>query len=187
MRHRNFLPRGHKYQLKRMDKYFDNRDESKSTAPSCTSTGKRVFLIVSEVTFVFGKKIKDGKKRKDAKASKGDTFKKMSIFFKYLPYWKDYIRHAIDGMYAQKNVFDSIIGILLDVKGKTKEGLNSRLDLVNLGIRPELHPAPQANGKYHLLVASYNLNPDEKHAICVWLKTLKVSSRFCLKLGVLCQ
>jgi hypothetical protein len=174
MRHRNFLPRGHKYQLKRMDKYFDNRDESKSTTPSCTSTGKRVFLIVSEVTFVFGKKIKDGKKRKDAKASKGDTFKKMSIFFKY-------------GMHVQKNVFDSIIGILLDVKGKTKEGLNSRLDLVNLGIRPELHPAPQANGKYHLLVASYNLNPDEKHAICVWLKTLKVSSRFCLKLGVLCQ
>jgi hypothetical protein len=51
--------------------------------------------------------------------------------------------------------------------------------LVNLGIRPELHPAPQANGKYHLPTTSYNLNPDEKHAICVWLKTLKVSSGFC--------
>jgi hypothetical protein len=68
---------------------------------------------------------------------------------------------------------------LLDVKGKTKEGLNSRLDLVNLGIRPELHPVPQANGKHHLPTASYNLNPDEKHTISVWLKTLKVPSRFC--------
>ena len=85
MRHRRFLPRGHKYRLKRMDKYFDNRDESKSTAPSGTSGGKRVFLIVSKVTFVFGKKTKDGKKRKDVKASEGDTFKKMSNFFKYLP------------------------------------------------------------------------------------------------------
>jgi hypothetical protein len=60
---------------------------------------------------------------------------------------------------------------LLDIKGKTKEGLNSRLDLVNLGIRKELHPIPQPNGKYLLSAASYNLNPGEKHEICVWLKT----------------
>ena len=99
MRHKCILPRGHKYRLKRMDKYFDNRDESKYTAPSGTSAGKRVFLIVSKVTFVFGMKTKDGKKRKDVKASEGDTFK-MSIFFKYLPYWKDLdIRQVIDDMH----------------------------------------------------------------------------------------
>ena len=79
MRHKRFLPRGHKYQLKKMDKYFDNRDEAKSTAPSGRSVGKRVFQIISKVTVVFGKKTKDGKKRKDVKASEGDTFK-MSIF-----------------------------------------------------------------------------------------------------------
>jgi hypothetical protein len=45
------------------------------------------------------------------------------------------VRHAIDGMHIQKNVFESIIGTLLDIKGKTKEGLNSRLDLVILGIK----------------------------------------------------
>ena len=82
-------------------------------------------------------------------------------------------------MHVQKNVFDSLIGILLDVKGKIKEGLNSPLDLVNLGIRKELHPIPQPNGKYLLLAANYNLNPEEKHEICVWLKTLKVPSEFC--------
>ena len=38
----------------------------------------------------------------------GDTFKKKSIFFKYLSYWKDLdVRHAIDGMHVQKNVFES--------------------------------------------------------------------------------
>jgi hypothetical protein len=39
------------------------------------------------------------------------------------------------GMHIQKNVFESIIGTLLDIKGKTKEGLNSRMDFVNLGIK----------------------------------------------------
>jgi hypothetical protein len=75
-------------------------------------------------------------------------------------------------------MFDSIIGILLDVKGKAKKGLNSCMYLVNLGIREELH-VPLANGKYHLPTYSYNLNPNKKHAKCVCLKTLKVPSGFC--------
>jgi hypothetical protein len=37
---------------------------------------------------------------------------------------------VIDGMHVQKNVFESLIGTLLDIKSKTKEGLNSRMDLV---------------------------------------------------------
>jgi hypothetical protein len=89
------------------------------------------------------------------------------------------VRHTIDGMHVQKNVFESIIGTLLDIKGKTKEGPKSRVDLVNLGIKKELHPVLQENGKYHLSAASYNLNVDEKHAMCVWLKNLRVPFRFC--------
>jgi hypothetical protein len=71
-----------------------------------------------------------------AQPSPRATFKKKSISFEYLPYWKELdVRHAIDGMHVQKNVFESIIGTLLDIKGKTKEGLNSHMDLVNLGIK----------------------------------------------------
>jgi hypothetical protein len=51
--------------------------------------------------------------------------------------------------------------------------------MVQLDIKKELHPVLQENGKYHLPAASYNLNNDEKHAMCVWLKNLKVPSRFC--------
>jgi hypothetical protein len=58
-------------------------------------------------------------------------------------------------MHVQKNVFVSIIDTLLDIKGKTKEGLNSRMDLVNLGIKKELHPVLQENGKYHLPAVKY--------------------------------
>jgi len=101
MRHRRFLPPDHKYRLKKMNKYFDNMDESKSTAPLGYSKGHRVYKIVENIKFVFGKKTKDGKPRKVVKANEGDTFKKMSIFFKYLSYWKDLdVRHAIDGMHV---------------------------------------------------------------------------------------
>jgi hypothetical protein len=74
-------------------------------------------------------------KKPGYQTSSGGTFKK-SIFFGYLPYWKELdVWHTIDGMHIQKNMFESKIGTLLDVKGKTKEGPNSRMDLVNLGIK----------------------------------------------------
>jgi hypothetical protein len=38
-------------------------------------------------------------------------------------------------MHPEKNVFEIMIGVLLDIKGKTKDGLKSRTDLVNQGIR----------------------------------------------------
>ena len=79
MRHRRFLPKRHKYRKIEMNHDFDKRDETKSTAPSGTSVGKRVFLIVNKIKFVFGKKTKDGM-RKNVKPTEGDTFKKMSIF-----------------------------------------------------------------------------------------------------------
>ena len=70
-------------------------------------------------------------------------FKKKSIFFKYLSYWKTLnTPHAINCMHLEKNVFESMIGVLLDIKGKTKDGIKSQTDLVNLGIRPDLHPGP---------------------------------------------
>jgi hypothetical protein len=122
MRHICFLSKGHRYCQKKMDKYFDNNVELQSTAPLDNSKGKRVFNIVSKLKFVFRKKTKDEKPRKDVKPTPGATFKKKSIFFEYLSYWPELdIRHAIDGMHVQKNMFESLIGTLLDMKGKTKE------------------------------------------------------------------
>jgi hypothetical protein len=46
-------------------------------------------------------------------------------------------------------------------------------------IRKELHPVLLENGKYQLPAASYNLNREEKEAMCVWLTKLKVPSGFC--------
>src|SRR5438132_13919999 len=175
MRSRRFLPSSHSY--RKMRKEFDGTQE-KGRAPKHLD-GNVVFELVKNIKVVFGKNVPKGKettkKRKKTIESDDQTkemggheedatgFNKLSIFFKYLPYWKDLdIRHAIDVMHVEKNVCDSIIGILLDIKGKTKEGLKSRKDFVDLNIRHELHPEERANEKYYLPAASYNLTTDEQ-------------------------
>jgi hypothetical protein len=68
-------------------------------------------------------------------------------------------------MHLDKNVFDSTISILLNIK-KTKDGLKSRTDLFNLGIRDDLHPKPSTlNGKVDLPCAGYNLTIDERRRV----------------------
>jgi len=43
-------------------------------------------------------------------------------------------------MHVEKNVCDSLIETLLNIKGKTKDGMKCRQGLVEMGIREQLHP-----------------------------------------------
>ena len=43
---------------------------------------------------------------------------------------------------------------------------------------PQLHPVPKANRKYTLPVACFNLTPEEKRAICTFLRVVKVPTGF---------
>jgi len=43
-------------------------------------------------------------------------------------------------MHVEKNVYDSLIDTLLNIQGKTKDGVNARLDLVEMKIREDLTP-----------------------------------------------
>src|SRR5437667_1335559 len=191
MRSRRLLPPSHRY--RKMRKEFDGTEE-KDRAPKHLE-GKLVFELVKNIKVVFGKKVAKGKEttKKRKKSTESDEqrketggheedetgFKKVSIFFKYLPYWKDLdILHAIDVMHIEKNVCDSILGILLDIKGKMKEGLKSRKDFVDLNIRHKLHPEERANGKYFLPAASYNLTIDGKKAICKCLRGVRVPTGY---------
>ena len=73
----------------------------------------------------------------------------------------------MDCMHFEKNVFESTIGILLDIKTKMKDGLKSWMDLVNQDIRSEIHPTPATqSGKVDLPGVSYNLTRDEKRDVC---------------------
>jgi hypothetical protein len=147
MRHRWFLPRKHKY--RKMKLHFDNTVEKDSALKQYT--GKLVFEMVKNIEVVFGKGAVKGQKRKKTPTLTYIPFKKQSIFFMYLPYWKDLQTcHNIDLMHVTKKVFDSIIGTLLDMSRKSKDGLKSHTNLVQFELRPELHPISRPNGKYFL-------------------------------------
>ena len=56
-----------------------------------------------------------------------------------LPYWKDlHVRHCLDVIHIEKNVCMNILGTLLEIPRKTKDGLKARRDLVHLKTRPKL-------------------------------------------------
>ena len=57
--------------------------------------------------------------------------------------------------------------------GKSNDGLKARKDMVQLNMMPQLHPVPEAIGKYTLPAACFNLTPDEKRAICTFLRGSK--------------
>ena len=62
--------------------------------------------------------------------------------------------------------------------GKTKDGLKSLKDIVQLNAKAELHPVPEGNGKYTLPIARFNLTLEERRVICTFLRGIKVSTRF---------
>jgi hypothetical protein len=77
-------------------------------------------------------------------------------------------------MQVTNGVFESTIGLLLDITGKPKDGLNAHKDLQVLGIREELHPQKRPNGKVYLPPASYTLTNEEKRVLCKCLRGIKV-------------
>ncbi|KAM6570329.1 hypothetical protein CsatB_018314 [Cannabis sativa] len=128
-------------------------------------SGEQILQQVQLVDFKYGKTQKNKKTN--------GCFQRKSIFFR-LPYWKSLlVRHCLDVMHIEKNVCESIIGTLLDIPGKTKDGLNSRLDLVEMGIRQSL--APEKKGeRLYLPPACFTLSKKEKQTVCKSLANMKV-------------
>ena len=44
------------------------------------------------------------------------------------------MRHHIDVMHVENNVCDNLIGTLLNIKGKMKDDVNTRLDLIEINL-----------------------------------------------------
>ena len=81
-------------------------------------------------------------------------------------------------MHIEKNVCENIVGTVLNVDGKSKDNLQSRLDLVQMGIRPDLHPIPLLNGKYRLPPSIFSMSKKEKEVFCIVLKDIKVPDAY---------
>ncbi|XP_015159688.1 uncharacterized protein [Solanum tuberosum] len=122
------------------------------------------------------------KKIKISHKKRGDNWNKTSIFFD-VPYWKTLLlRHNLDVMHIEKNICDNILGTILDIKGKTKDTLSTRMDLQEINIRKKLHPI-QNGDEFELPAASYTLSVEEKQKIFNFLKNLKVPDGFSLNIS----
>ena len=169
---------GHRFRSKKFYNYFSDKANIGSVAAK--KDGHQILNMIRAIQVPYGKMTKQGKKRNRDKAPiEGVPFKKMSVFYKYLPYWPDLeVRHAIDGMHLKKNVFGNTIGFLLETSANTKDTLKSRQDFVAMDIKEDLHPIDKGNGRYELPPASYNLTLAEKKTVCESLRGIKVPSRF---------
>ncbi|KAH0969450.1 hypothetical protein GBA52_028689 [Prunus armeniaca] len=112
--HRRFLSRYHAY--RKLSEDFNGKEELDPTPKPLTR--EQVWKEVEAINYEWGKRIG---KRKDDGCTK--CYKKRSIFFD-LPYWKSlYVRHCLNVMHIEKNVCESIFGTLLNILGKTKDGV----------------------------------------------------------------
>ncbi|KAL0556682.1 hypothetical protein IC582_005197 [Cucumis melo] len=165
--HRKFLPRHHPY--RKQKKVFNGAQELELALEPLS--GEEIFIQTSKYKHSFGKRTMNEKNSE--MSSSGTYWKKKSIFFE-LEYWKFLdVRHCLGVMHIEKNVCANLIGTLLDIPGKTKDGVKSRLDLVELNIRSEL--APQVGEKKIFLPPTcYTLSRAEKLSFCKTLSELKV-------------
>ena len=100
-------------------------------------------------------------------------WKKESSFF-HLPYWKHLVvRHYLNVMHAEKNVLENILVTLLGIEGKTKDNLQSRLDLKRLNIRHNLHHV-EDGGKTYISPTCFTLSKTEKDEFISILASVKV-------------
>jgi len=75
------------------------------------------------------------------------------------------LRHNLDVMHIEKNFFDNIINTILDVLGKTKDNLKSRLDLPDICERLELYVMDNGKGP----IPIFRLDAKGKKALFDWI------------------
>jgi hypothetical protein len=83
----------------------------------------------------------------------------------------------MDVMHIEKNICESILGTLLQIPSKSKDGEKARLDLQHMGIPEDHHPLIK-NDKYTLPWTLYYLGNDEKTYLCKFLEGAKMSDGY---------
>ena len=76
-------------------------------------------------------------------------------------------------MHIEKNIFDNIFYIIMDIKGKTKDNLKVQADMKNICRHPQLELVEVSPEKFLKLKASYILTREQLKDICEWCKSLK--------------
>ncbi|XP_057773074.1 uncharacterized protein LOC130992454 [Salvia miltiorrhiza] len=164
--HRKFLPPNHVF---RRNKTSFLRNKTCNVGPPEQRSGIQILNQIEGLGFVKVTEDFDGRNAQLAKYQ-DVGWKKKSIFWD-LPYWRYLlIRHNLDVMHIEKNVFDNVFNTVLNVKGKTKDTEKSREELNTFCKRKELK---KVDGTRGYLKACYTLDREEKKILLQWIKSLK--------------
>ncbi|KAI5313812.1 hypothetical protein L3X38_042988 [Prunus dulcis] len=161
--HRRWLPWDHEWREK--DKEFDGNTE-RHLRPREWS-GDEILEQLNRLDFApFGKTVS----RTRPSTHLNWTHKPM--FFE-LPYWsKLKLRHNLDVMHVEKNVFDTLVGTILDIEGKTKDTIKARLDLERMGIRRGLWMNRDSD-KARRDLAFFSMKPNDKKEFLKFVSSVK--------------
>jgi len=171
MGHYRFLEPNHRFRFNRV--HFDGNTELRD--PPVALSGSEIFKQLENINVTFGKwmDVEDNRKRtrrKNIKEGGCQQWRKKSIFFQ-LPYWEyNLLRHNLDVMHIEKNVCDNVLYTILNESGKTKDNLNARKDLKEMGVRSDLWP--NENGHYR--PALFTMSTAKKDVFLTTLKNVSV-------------
>ncbi|KAK1605765.1 hypothetical protein QYE76_029438 [Lolium multiflorum] len=181
--HRRFLSRDHAF--RRDEESFDGTTDFRD--PPVQPTGEEISAMTMDIQTAYGKLQKQKRSgRKKRSRGEGDedlenkeevhtvesTFKKRSIFFQ-LEYWEFLlVRHNLDSMHIEKNVFDNIVNTLLDVDKRSKDNANARMDMKRMKIREHLH-IDETQEKPDLPDAVYYMESSKKKMFCGLVKNVR--------------
>ncbi|KAL8124816.1 hypothetical protein AgCh_012462 [Apium graveolens] len=105
-----------------------------------------------------------------SRETKAVTSQYSAIFWE-LPYWEKLsLRHFLDVMHIEKNVFDNLFYTVLDDGDKSKDNAKSRKDCKHLGVRKELWIRDDDSKP----VAPYVLTQENVKKLCKWVDELKL-------------
>ncbi|KAF5799082.1 hypothetical protein HanRHA438_Chr07g0310641 [Helianthus annuus] len=153
--HRRFLPMSHPF---RTDIDGFRRSTSSLVGPPPELTGWEILEQFSNIPVVY-----EGvthPKHKDPKFGKTHNWVKKSIFWE-LEYWPMLlIRHNLDVMHIETNVFENPFQMVMDTS-KTKDNVKARKDVEQFCNRPSLHVSSGNNNKILKPKAAYTLTKKE--------------------------
>jgi hypothetical protein len=166
--HRRFLPSNHPF---RRNKNAFVHGEIETRDPPHYLTSQQVWNKVKDIPKV---EVVGGVASKPHGYGQTHNWTKKSIFWD-LPYWKhNLLRHNLDVMHVEKNVFENIFNTVMNVKGKTKDNDKARDDIWLYCKRNDLLLVERPNGKKLKPRANYTLSPDEAKSVCRWVKEVKM-------------
>ncbi|GJV76711.1 hypothetical protein Tco_1508295, partial [Tanacetum coccineum] len=181
MGHRRWLEQNHKYRFQ--NDQFDGTCEEEG--PPTPLTRFDILEQLSGASFIYGKSDnssnKSNKRTRDGvgcSTNANDEANAESSAFEDIENFVEEETgehlHNLDVMHIEKNVCDNLLGTLLNLDGKTKDNENSRKDLMEMGIRHDLHLINRPNKKPYMPPACYTMSSAEKSNFLQVLKNLKV-------------